>query len=45
MEGYNPRFEMALANPSLPPREEPISYAMVLNTKERVDEKTEVAVN
>ena len=43
--GFDSRFEMALANPSLPPREEPISYAMILDTKKSSEEKIEVAVN
>jgi murein DD-endopeptidase MepM/ murein hydrolase activator NlpD len=42
---YSPRFEMALANPSVPPKEEPISYAMVLDAKESLNKKLQTALN
>ena len=42
---FESRFEMALANPTLPPREEPISYAMLLESKGNGSKKIEVAVN
>lgn len=42
---FESRFEMALANPTLPPREEPISYAMLLDAKKSSSGEIEVAVN
>lgn len=44
-ESFNPRFEMALANPTLPPREEPISYAMVLDEQKNPSEKLAAVLN
>jgi hypothetical protein len=42
---YAPRFEMALANPTLPPREEPFEYAMALETEASTTKSAVVAVN
>lgn len=44
-KNYEMRFETALANPTLPPREEPFEYAMALETEAGTTKSAVVAVN